>query len=97
MKNLPIAKINRANFIEWLFNYSEDLDQLAARVVSGLKHDGEFSINADDEFEDVSYINADLIENYEDIQAELEETGYMTSGGDDEIHMPSNVMKVEWT
>jgi hypothetical protein len=97
MKTLPIAKINRANFIEWLFNYSEDLDQLAYRVVSGLKQDGEFSINADDEFDNVSYIRIDMIENYEDIQAELEESGYMTSGGDDEIHMPSTVMKVEWT
>jgi len=94
--DLPIAKISRKNFIEWIYSDRDDYITLAKEVISQLIQDGNLSdldLSADRIFDSVGYINVDMIENFDDIESELKTCNGFLS---DEIESPSLHMNVEW-
>ncbi len=97
MSKLPIAKINRRNFIEWLYQYDNEYVDLAQQIVAELSDKGhllDLNLTADNLFDGVGYINLSMIENLEEIESELETCNGFLS---DEVETPSLYMKVEWT
>lgn len=94
---LPIAKISRKHFIEWMYSDRDDYISIAQEVVNALIDNGDVSrlnISADKIFDSVGYINVDMIENFDEIESQLDTCeGFLS----DEIESPSLHMKVEWT
>ena len=97
MSKLPIAKINRKDFIEWLYQDRDEYVDLAKQIVNALSNKGhllDLDLTADTLFDSVGYINLSMIENLEEIESELETCNGFLS---DEVESPSLYMKVEWT
>lgn len=97
MSKLPIAKINRKDFIEWLYQDRDEYVDLAQQIVNELSNKGhllDLDLTADTLFESVGYISLDRIENLEEIESEVESCeGFLS----DEVESPSLHMKVKWT
>jgi hypothetical protein len=97
MSKLPIAKINRQHFIEWLYQDRDEYVDLAKQIVSALSNKGhllDLDLTADNLFDGVGYINLSMIENLKEIESELENLDGFLSG---EVESPSLYMKVKWT
>ena len=97
MSKLPIAKINRQHFIEWLYQDRDEYVDLAHQIVTELSDKGhllDLNLTADNLFDGVGYINLSMIENLKEIESELENLDGFLS---DEVESPSLYIKVEWT
>ena len=97
MSKLPIAKINRKDFIEWLYQDKDEYVDLAKQIVNALSNKGhllDLNLTADNLFDGVGYINLSMIENLKEIESELENLDGFLS---DEVESPSLYMKVKWT
>jgi hypothetical protein len=95
MSKLPIAKINRKDFIEWLYSDKHELRELADEVISSIQDSGSYSVDIDDLYGGLGGFYAeDMVQNYKELKTYIESCeGY----DDGWLDNPSAFMKVKWT
>ena len=90
----PIAKINRGHFMNWVYQDSHELEDLACEVISSIDQSGSYNIDVEDVFGGLGVLYAeDMIENYDEIKSQVESCeGY----DDGWLENPSEFLTVEW-
>lgn len=91
---LPIAKIERGHFINWLYSDKHELRELADEVIASIEDSGSYSVDIDDLYGGLGGFNVeDMIENYEELKTYIESCeGY----DDGWLDNPSAFIEVKW-
>lgn len=87
------VKINRTHFLEWMYTDHKETAVVGVDVIADLKAFGTYTITVQDIFDTCGYINIDMIEDYENLEKELEE---LDGDETEEILNPGSVLDVEW-
>lgn len=85
----PTARISKDTFLGFLYQDNDDIEALGESIYKQLIAKGNATISVNSLWEGTGFIHADIIQNLEDIPAELIDD-------DDEVTDPANVLNVEW-
>ena len=95
MEKLPIAKIDREHFINWLYNDNHEISDLVHSVLDSIADSGSFYMDIESEFGGLGgFYPKDMIDNYDDIKSEIESCEGFDNGW---LDNPSEYMEVKWT
>lgn len=94
MSKLPIAKIDRGHFINWLYHDNHELEDLACEVICSIDQSGSYSLDIEDLYGGLGGFYAeDMVQNYKELKTYIESCeGY----DDGWLDNPSAVLDVEW-
>lgn len=94
MSKLPIAKIDRGHFINWLYSDKHELRELAYEVIASIEDSGSYSVDVDELYGCLGGFNVeDMVQNYEELESYIESCeGY----DDGWLDNPSAFLDVQW-
>lgn len=86
----PTARISKDTFLGFLYQDNDDIMNLGENMLKQLQAKGSASISVNTLWEGTGFIHADIIQNIEEIPAEVIDD-------DDEVQDPASQLNVEWT
>jgi len=86
----PTARISKDTFLGFLYQDNDDIMNLGENMLKQLQGKGSASISVNTLWEGTGFIHADIIQNIEEIPAEVIDD-------DDEVQDPASQLNVEWT
>lgn len=86
----PTARISKDTFLGFLYQDNDDIMNLGENMLKQLQGKGSASISINTLWEGTGFIHADIIQNIEEIPAEVIDD-------DDEVQDPASQLNVEWT
>ena len=86
----PTARISKDTFLGFLYQDNDDIMNLGENMLKQLQSKGSASISINTLWEGTGFIHADIIQNIEEIPAEVIDD-------DDEVQDPASQLNVEWT
>ena len=92
----PIAKISQGEFMDWKYSSRDDLIGLGHSVADSLKVDGTYTHDLNKEWEQTGYINLAMIQNWDEIKAQLPSEDLEQILADEEIESPATWLDVDW-
>ncbi len=94
MSKLPIAKISREHFINWLYSDNHEISDLVHSVLNSIADCGSFRMDIEDEFGGLGCLHAEsMIDNYDEIKSEIESCEGFDDGW---LENPSEFIEVKW-
>tara|TARA_E500000331_G_scaffold313687_1_gene322512 strand:+ start:485 stop:823 length:339 start_codon:yes stop_codon:yes gene_type:complete len=92
----PIAKISQGEFMDWKYSSRDDLIGLGHSVADSLKVDGTYTHDLNKEWEQTGYINLAMIQNWDEIKAQIPNEDLEQILADEEIESPATWLDVDW-
>ena len=86
----PTARMSKDTFLGFLYQDNDDIMNLGENMLKQLQGKGSASISINTLWEGTGFIHADIIQNIEEIPAEVIDD-------DDEVQDPASQLNVEWT
>ena len=91
-----IAKISQGEFMDWKYSSRDDLIGLGHSVADSLKVDGTYTHDLNKEWEQTGYINLAMIQNWDEIKAQIPNEDLEQILADEEIESPATWLDVDW-
>ena len=92
----PIAKISQGEFMDWKYSSRDDLIGLGHSVADSLKVDGTYTHDLNKEWEQTGYINLAMIQNWDEIKAQIPNEDLEQILADEDIESPATWLDVDW-